>query len=336
MATLSLGVVNPGTLNLGTVNPGTITGVTHAQQGTLNLGRVNPGTLTLQGENTPKSTASSTSSTATSGGGGSSSGTNYQDKSNDIAMQEAGLGSAGATENAGTSAVDKALASIMGEYNTDAANAGKEYGSESTSNETDLQGNKETALQNAVQGRQGLYGTLASLGALSGTGLDLANHAVQQGANEDLTTAADTYAKNQNALDSGYNAFKNQDATRRQQAKSAAANDKEQVQNDYYKSMQSYLTNLANDYQDEGNTATSKSFQSRAARLFPSIAKTNVPTIDLGYSGSAYTAPTLDSYVGAANNTTVKSTPASGTGVFSVPGLVATNQKKSATAGVPV
>lgn len=258
----------------------------------------------------------------------SNGGTRYQDKSNDLAIQNAGLNAVGATRDAGINNVEKSLATIMGEYDTDAANANKSYTDESNANQQDLQTNKQTALETAMRGRQGLFGTLASLGALSGTGIDLANDAVRKGANEDLTNAGDTFATNQNALDSGYNAFKRQDEQRRTQAKTNAANDEEQVRNDAYKQEQSYLTNIANDYAAEGNTGQAKAFTDRAASLFPNIASSNVPTIDLGYSGSAYTAPTLQSYLGRANNTTVTTAPGNGKpSAFNIPGLVALNKK---------
>lgn len=264
----------------------------------------------------------------TSGSGGSA--TTYQDKSNDISMQNAGLASADATQQSGIDAINKSLGTIMGEYDDDANNAKTEYTNESNSNQQDLQGNKETALQDAVQGRQGLLSELGSIGALNGTGLQLATHAVQQGANSDLTNASDTFATNQNGLDSGYNAFTAQDKTRRTQAQAAADNDTEQVKNDTLKSKSTILKALGDDYQAEGNTTQAKNYYDQLNTLFPSIAATSVPTIDLGYSGSAYTAPTLSQYVGKANNTTVQSTPAGATsGPLNIPGLIAVNKKQA-------
>jgi hypothetical protein len=276
--------------------------------------------------NAPKTPAPAQTGSTTGG----STGTQYADKSGDIGVQQAGLGSVDATSNAGIDAVNKALGTIVGQYEGDLGTAKTEYGSNSNSNESDLQANKQRSLESAVQGRQGLYGTLASLGALNGTGLTLANNAVQKGANEDLTTAADTYATNQRGLDTSYNTYTTNEQRAEQKAKDAGANDVEQVQNDAAKSRQAYLTNLANDYTAEGNTEQAKTYAAQAAALFPQIAATNVPTIDLGYTGSAYTAPTLSQYVGQANNTTVKTTPPTGGGVLNIPGLFALNKKQVA------
>lgn len=261
------------------------------------------------------------------------SGTQYADKSNDITLQNAGLGSVGDTENSGVKAIEDAWGKINGQYNDDLTTAATEYGNESTTNTQDLQTNKQTALERGVSGRQGLFGTLASIGALNGSGIDLANRAVQKGANEDLTTAADTFATNQNGLDTGYSAYKQQEKRLQDAATTAKDNNEQQVHNDAARSRQQYLTNLANDYQAEGNTEQAKNFASQAAALFPSIASTNVPTINMGYSGGAYTAPTLNQYVGKANNTTVQATPGANAGsnnFFNIPGLVALNKKQAA------
>lgn len=275
------------------------------------------------GSQTPPTTQPTPTTTASN-----STASNYQDKSNDITMQQAGMNSAGSARDTGINTVQDALDRILGRYASEGASAQKEYGSESTANQQDLQNNKQQALETAVRGRQGLFGTLASLGALSGTGVDLANRAVQEGANQDLTTAADTFATNQNSLDSSYNNFNQQNEERKAQAQQNAANDEKQVRNDYFKAMQTYLTNLANDYTAEGNKGQAKTYADQAAALFPQISGTNVPQVDIGYSGSAYTAPTLASYLGRANNTTVQSTPASTTNnIFGIPGLVAANKK---------
>lgn len=264
---------------------------------------------------------------------GSGSGTSYEDKSNDITLQNAGLGSVGDTENSGIKSIEDAWNKINGQYEGDLNTASTEYGNQSTENNKDLQTNKQTALERGVSGRQGLFGTLSSLGALNGTGIQLANRAVQKGTNEDLTTAGNTFATNQNGLDTGYNAYTQQEKRLQDAAKSAKDNNEQQVHNDAAKSRQQYLTNLANDYQAEGNTAQAKTFASQAADLFPSIAATNVPTINMGYSGGAYTAPTLSQYAAKANNTTVQTTPgsnASGNNVFNIPGLEALNKKQGA------
>lgn len=265
--------------------------------------------------------------------GASGGGTVYPDKSNDIAMQTAGLGNIQSGEDASLGKLTDTYNSVMGEYNGDLADANKSYTNNSNDNRNDLETNKGTALENARQGRQGLFGTLASLGALNGSGIDLANEAVRRGANEDLKTASDNYATNQSTLDSGYTKYKKDEQKLIDQANRAYGNDQEQVKNDSAKQRQQFLINIANDYQDEGNTAKAKTFMDQASALFPEISQTSVPNMDIGYSGGAYVAPTLNQYVGQANNTSVRSTPGSNTGgtsLFNIPGLVAENKRVAA------
>lgn len=265
-----------------------------------------------------------------SGGGSVAPATVYPDKSNDIAEQNAGLGSLDSTRDTGLSNVNSAYDRINGNYASERVAADTSHTNESHDNTTDLQSNKQTAMQDAVQGRRGLFGTLASLGALSGDGLTLANDAVRRGANEDLTTAGNTFATNQSGLDSSYNTWKAQDKSRQDSLDQAVVNQRAQVLNDYYKSQQSYYNNIANDYQDEGNTGQAKTYIDKASALFPQIASSNVPNLALNYAGGAYTAPTLSSYVGKANTTSVQSTPATSNSTFNIPGLVAANKKQGA------
>jgi hypothetical protein len=296
------------------------------------LGSSNPALLADLSSYGAKSIANPVSSVTnavapTSGSSASS----VENKSNDISAQEAAVNGVQPSIATGTAAVNSALAQINGEYASDDAAAQSADTTESNDNEQDLQSNKETALQDAVQGRQGLYGTLASLGALNGDGLTLANNAVAQGANSDLGTAADTYASNANSIAGAYTAYQQQDATRKAQAQAAATNDIEQVQNDQYTAEQKDYNAIANDYQEEGDTGDASKYTALANALQPQISNTNVPTLNIGYTGGTFTAPSLQSYVGQANGTSVQTTPGSNasTSVFNVPGLIAAQKQQN-------
>lgn len=266
----------------------------------------------------------------TSNGGGVVSSVVRPDKSSDIAMNNAGLSAVQGGEDAGIKSVEDAWNKANQSYLDDLSAADTSHTNETISNNQDLQANKQASLERAVQGRQGLFGTLAGLGALNGTGIELANHAVQQGANEDLTTAANTHATNQSALDTSYNQYTQEEKRQQKLAQDARDNNEKQVHNDAIKSRQQYLTGLANDYDLEGNAAQRDNYTKQAAALFPSIQSTNVPTISIASSGGAYAAPTLSQYVGKANNTSVQTTPgqsAAGGSLFNIPGLIALNKK---------
>lgn len=248
------------------------------------------------------------------------------DKSNDIALQEAGLGSVDTQTQAGLDAIDKALGTLTGQYDTEkTANEGA-YTTSSNQNENNLQSNKESALVNAAQGRQGLFGTLASLGALNGSGVTLANNAVQTGANKDLSGAGDNFATNQSGLDTAIGTFRDEDAKRRQDAADAAANAKTNAQNEAAKSKQTFYSNLANDYSAEGDAGNATKFTGLASALYPQVAATSIPDSTIAPEAAAFTAPSLANYLVGGNSTAVTAAPTSGQS--GIPGLQANTPLK--------
>lgn len=258
----------------------------------------------------------------------------FQDKSNDITLQNAGLSGADAQQTTGLSSIDTALGGLNGQYDTEKTANEANYGTQSDTNRNNLETNKETALVNATQGRRGLFGTLSSLGALNGSGVDLANEAVQKGANADLTGAEGTYGANQTGLNTAIEKFQQDDARRREDAKTAATNAKSKVTHDTAVTKQGIFSNLANDYAAEGDKTNAAKYTQMAADLYPTVANNSIPdTTALTAESAAFTPGTLASYL---NNgaTTVTATPAAGgSGNGNLPSLFATNtndQKKKA------
>lgn len=234
------------------------------------------------------------------------------DKSGDIAYQQQGLGSVDTQYNGSLDQIQKSLDQLNGRYDSDAAAAESDYSTNATQNQNNLQKNKQTALVNAAQGKQGLYGTLASLGALSGTGIELANRAVAKGANDDLAGADDNYDTNQQVLDSSIGTFRREDADRRKDATTEADNARTNAANAAAKARQGYLGNIANDYSAEGDAGNAKTFQAKAGALFPSLAATNLPDSNIGYTSAAYTPASLQSYLAGNDSTQVSATPTAG------------------------
>jgi hypothetical protein len=264
-------------------------------------------------------------------GGSGSSAPAYQDKSNDISLQNAGLGGADQQQVSGLAAIDKALGGLLGQYDTEStANEGN-YHTQSDTNRNNLETNKQTALVNAAQGRRGLFGTLSSLGALSGSGIDLANEAVQKGANEDLTGAEGTFSGNQVGLDTALNTFHAQDKQRRDDANTAAENAKTKVRHDTAVTKQGIFGNLANDYSAEGNAGEAARYTQMAADLYPEVANNSIPSSNLAYTAAAFTPGTLANYINnGATSVTAAPTQSGGSGQPNLPSLVAQNsdQKK--------
>lgn len=251
------------------------------------------------------------------------------DKSNSIALNQAGLSAVDSQTNAGLSSIDKALGTLRGQYAEEAAGNEKSYTDNSNTNMGNLQKNKQSAMVNGAQGRRGLFSTLSSLGALNGSGIDLANNAVKRGVEVDLSGANDSFATNQGGLDLSIGTFRREDKNRNENANINAENARTNVRNDAARSKQNFYKNIANDYDEMGDAGNSARYSGMAASLYPSVAATNVPNANLGYSAAAFTAPTLENYLAGQGGTEVTATPTQpGAGATALPGLTVGGQAK--------
>ncbi len=248
------------------------------------------------------------------------------DKSNSIALQNAGLAAVDEQYNTGVGAIDKALGVLQGRYTDERVANEKSYTTSTDNNVGNLQKNKQTTYVNAAQGRQGLFGSLASIGALSGDGITLANRAVQQGANADLAGADENFQTNATNLDASIEAFRRDDKYRTESANTSAENAKTNARNEAAKSRLSFYSNLVNDYAAMGDEGQAKAYTAKAQALYPELAKSSVPNANLAYTGAAFTPTTLENYLAGNDSSVVTATPtAPGQ---TIPGLVASPSKK--------
>lgn len=256
---------------------------------------------------------------------GTTGGSALPDNTQDINFNNAGLAGLDIQNQSGLAAIDKSIADILGGYDSDSSANEKNYTDSSNTNQNNLDKNTQTALVNAAQGRRGLSGVLASLGALNGSGIVLRDRAVQKGANDDLAGADDNFKTNQSGLDTSIGTFRNEDAARRKDLDTQADNARTNVKNAIAKSRQGYYTNLTKDYSEQGDNDSAKKYSDLAASLFPEIASTSIPSTNIQATPAAYTPATLSSYLAGNGSTTVKTTPAID---GSQPGLVATTAKR--------
>lgn len=252
------------------------------------------------------------------------------DRSASIALQNAGLASVDTNTQNTKNQITKQRSDLEGEYDIEAGINEANYTGQSTVNQQNLQKNKQTALVNAAQGRRGLFGTLASIGALSGSGIDLANRAVARGANMDLAGAGDTFEENQAGLESSIGLFRDADAKRRRYADRAATDAATRAENAGLISKQKYYTQLANDYADMEQRGNRDRYTKLASDLYPEIARTNVAeTTSLSPQAAAYSPSTLANYLAGAQNTNVEVTGGTPGGL---PGLIATPRRRKVAA----
>lgn len=255
------------------------------------------------------------------------------DKSGDITLQNAGLSAADQAANTQKATTAQTLAAILAGYGTDSDTAHTSYQTNSDQNQNNLQKNKQTSLVNAAQGRNGLFSTLQSLGALNGSGITLANNAVQKGANEDLNGSEDTYGNNQIGLDTGIHTFEADNKKRVDAANTAATSNNVAADNSAAQTKLAAYKALADDYSQEGDSANAQKYSGLAAGILPTIAATSAPATALTADNSvAYTPASLASYIAGSNPTSVATTPGTG----GIPGLVTSPTKKKTAAPVAV
>lgn len=265
-----------------------------------------------------------TRSVAPAGGGG---GVVRPDKTNDIRLQEAGLAAVDSQLNTGLGSISAALAKLLGQYDTETGTNEGIYKTQSETNQNNLQKNKQTALVNAAAGRQGLFGTLAAIGALNGSGIEVANRAVQKGANDDLAGAADSYGTNQSGLDTAIGQYRQDDKMRRENAETAAENARLNARSEAAKTRMTLFTNLANNWAEMGDAAKARSYTEQAAALYPEMARTTIPNAAINYTGAAFSPGQLQNYIAGADSTAVTTTPTGGDR-GTLPGLIAAPGKK--------
>lgn len=261
-------------------------------------------------------------------GSGGGSGPVYADKSDDLAVQNAGLGTVDGQTQGAIDKINGQLASVLGGYNTETTANTKNYTDQSNNNTNQFQTGKQTALVNAAAGRRGLLGTLGSIGALSADGVRLANEAVQHGANEDLSGASQTFAGNQSSLDTALGTYTAADKARRDRATAATNDDVTNAKNGGATAKQNFLVNISNDYAAEGDKGNAAKYSAMAAALYPEISATNVPTKTVAPEAAAYTPSTLASYL-SKGNTIVQTSAPTTAGGLTIPGLAATTKKQT-------
>lgn len=129
---------------------------------------------------------------------------------------------------------------------------------------------RQAAMVQAAVGGRGLRSVLASMGALGGTGLDLANQAVAREANIDIGNADKNFQTNAGNITDSWARAEDEDTKRRNEAKAILANAKTNNAADVAASRQSMYNQLAGLY-DRG-TAEANSYLAKSAALAPKIA----------------------------------------------------------------
>lgn len=191
------------------------------------------------------------------------------------------------------------------QYDTEDANDLATYNRQVDQNEMNLASNRQAALLAAAQGGRGLRAVLASLGALSGTGSQLADRAIANSANLDLGDAQDSFETNVDTLGSAWQQTEREQRQRRLDAEAALENDRQAAESTFLTSKQGILGKLADLF--GAGTARGNQYASEAASLYAPLARTSRTAVsDYARPDSLYSQQNLDTYKAGAGDLTVK------------------------------
>lgn len=223
-----------------------------------------------------------------------------------VSATQQAIDSLGTEEQVGNQNIDQGLGSLMGRYDLEAGRANEDFNEQTVTNNQNLQRNRQNALVSAAQGRRGLRGTLAAMGALSGTGIDLADRAVTSEANQDLGGAAETAAANVGTLTKAKKRFDEEDTVRRDEARTTAENQRTALRGNIASKRQQMYQKMAEIFEEGGNTAEAGRFLGMAGGLNNEIAaNTRVAATPFTAKSAAFTPGTLESYLAGAGDMTV-------------------------------
>lgn len=213
---------------------------------------------------------------------------------------------------------------LIGGYKREAERNEGDYGENVVTNNTNLQKNKQNALVSAAQGRRGLRGVLASIGALFGTGGRLADRAVTTEANQDIGGAADTAAENAQQLDTAIGRFREEDENRREEAKTARRNQRTALAGTIAADRQKLYKSMADIYKEAEDTDAASNWLRKAGDLNEYIAShTRVASTPFSKMAAAYTPGELADYLAGAGDMTVQVAPTGGESGITQPSILA-------------
>ncbi len=244
------------------------------------------------------------------------------DRSNSIRNNEAALEGTATQYEGGLSTIQQMIDRLTGKYSNQAAKYESENQESSDMNKNNWLRNTQAALLNAAQGRRGLMGVLGSIGALSGSGVTLANRAVQQGANADISGANDAYGETRTSLNSAIESFRETDKERKEDLLLSGEDARRSLLNQRDTNRQRIFGSLADDYSQMENKDKAREYSDLAAALYSDVARSSIPVGMPTERAANYNAPLLSKYVGGEMGTQVRTAPGSG---GSMPGLFAYN-----------
>lgn len=260
---------------------------------------------TLQADpNAPKQTGI-TDLVATGSGGGSSAPT-YKDTTASRNATNVSLGSLDTVLKNALSGADTEYNAVKDAYALEDAENLTKYQGDVEKNEITRDESTQASLLGAARGSRGLYATLASLGALGGTGKMLANRAISTEANADLGAGEKSFETNVENLFDARSIVEKQEKQRKLDAEKTWKDTRQSAEHDYYKGKQDLSKEMASLWQEAGNFGEANNWTNTASAYTPEVAaRTKVNPAQYAKTPLAYKAPELSKYLGGMNSTAV-------------------------------
>lgn len=209
---------------------------------------------------------------------------------------------------------------ILSQYNDEETINKKNYDTQVQQNEENKSRNLQASLLGAAQGGRGLRAVLASLNALGGTGELLANRAVASEANRDIGEGNRTFDNNATTLVNAYSATQQDERNRRAEAEAARANEERAARAEVAKQKQSLYEKMAGLWGQAGNNAKASRYLGLVGELAPRVAEGSATSVAPYTPRSATFSPgQLSSYLGGANDMTVKTGSATSPSILNSP-----------------
>jgi len=238
------------------------------------------------------------------------------------------IDSLGTELNVGYGNIDAETNSIRSRYDREAQTNEGDYNTQTVNNNQSLLKNKQNALQAAAQGARGLRSTLASIGALGGTGQVLANRAVTNSANQDLGEASETAAGNARTLDTAIGKFRDEDKIRRDELETQRKNNRTALEGRVEAKRQGFLQKMAELFNEIGDSGRATDYLNRAGDMNNTIAqKTAVAAAPIAARGAAFTPGTLADYLAGTGDMTVTTQAGDATGMGTTPSSILAGRK---------
>ena len=219
--------------------------------------------------------------------------------------------------------------SLLSRYDRERSTNEADYNDQTVTNNQNLLRNKQNALQAAAQGARGLRGTLASIGALGGDGIKLANRAVTTSANQDIGEAAETAATNAQTLDKAWGRFQEEDTDRRNELETQVRNRRTALEGSIDTKRQGYFQKMAELFSEIGDAGSASRYLNMAGDLNAPIAqKSAVVAAPMVARTAAFTPGSLSEYLAGTGDMTVQTQAGDATGMGTAPTSILAGRRR--------